>query len=181
MRLIRTRLQATPWRHAGLLWYNVLDAVATGSKTPSAYLHFSKDFWEARKWHAKGRSMRKETSNIMCRVPLSALSHATNLDMPLQTGHVVDLSSMEAQRPYFAAWSQEPDVQPLLMHLGHAAKVREVLVVWRGELSKSLFQVIDATTGEFLHMLDKQARLLASSHAGGQTVRKHRFSIFVRV
>ena len=127
-----------------------------------------------------GRSMRKETGNVMYRAPLSALSHAPNLDVPLQRGHYVDLSSPAAQRPYFAAWSQENDVQPVLMHLSHAATVKEVLVAWRGELDASLFQVIDATTGELLHMLDTQARLLSSSHAGGQTAHKHRFSGFAR-
>ena len=113
----------------------------------------------------------------MCRVPLSALSHAPNLDVPLQRGHYVDLSSQAAQRPYFAAWSQENDVQPLLMHLGHAEKVREVLVAWRGELDPSPVQVIDATTGEFLHMLDAQARCCLRATRVG----KQRISIAFRV
>ena len=32
----------------------VLDAVETGSQRPSPFLHFSLDFWEARKWKSRG-------------------------------------------------------------------------------------------------------------------------------
>ena len=44
------------------------------------------------------------------------------------------------------------------------AQQRCGLVAWRGGISRQLFEVIDADTGEFIRMLDTGVPLLASSH-----------------
>ena len=54
--------------------------------------------------------------------------------------------------------------QHLMPALSHAEKVKEVLVAWRGSLPKSLFEVINSDTGEFIRMLDPTVPPLASSH-----------------
>ena len=60
-----------------------------------------------------------------------------------------------------------------------AYATNEVLVAWRGFVPRHLLEVIDETTGDFVRMLEAQVRLLASSHASWQTLRKHSFWRFV--
>ena len=145
----------------------VLDAVTNGSKWVSAFLHFSWKFEEARHWHMKGQRLRGETGTIMCRVPISALRQVHDLSRPLQNLEYVDLSSTQSQQPLISPHQmvdKDMVLQPLLPALSHAEKVKEVLVAWRGGISRQLFEVIDADTGKFIRMLDPGVPLLASSH-----------------
>ena len=145
----------------------LLNAVATGSRRVSPFLHFSWEFLEARLWHVKGRTNRRESRNLICRVPLAALSQAGNLEAPLQALEYVDLSSPTAAKPHLSRWVGEESVQQLLSSLDHAHAMKEVLVAWRGMVPRHLFEVINDTTGEFVSMLDDEVPL-ASSHVGGR-------------
>ena len=146
------------------LAYLVLDAVATGSTRVSEFVHFSRDFMEARKWHAKGQANRHETDTLMCRVSIEALSQVHDFRRGLRNLEYLDLSSEQSWRPLFSEWAGDIMLQPLLQHLGHAEKVKEVLVAWRGSMPKALFEVVDSTTAEYIGMLDSTVPLLASSH-----------------
>ena len=145
----------------------VLDAVATGSKRVSKFVHFSRKFIEARLWHVLGSESRGETDTIMCRVPISALSQVHDLSRPLRHLEYVDLSNLRVSMPLLSPY-QKADrtmlIEPLMGVLSHAAKVSEVLVAWRGSMPRELFEVIHADTGEFFCMLDQTVPLLASSH-----------------
>ena len=142
----------------------VLDSVATGSTRVSEFVHFSRKFLEARHWHMRGKESRGETGTIMCRVPILALSQVHDLNHPLRRLEYVDLSSQGLSRRLIREWDMEDLIEPLLPALGHAEKVNEVVVAWRGSMPKSLFEVINTTTGEFIRMLDPRVPLLASSH-----------------
>ena len=152
--------------HAGTATFNrslrgeqlavaVLKAVETGSKTPSPFVHFSWKFEEARHWWVKGRSYRNVQDNIICRVDVQALSQASDLSATLDLLSYVDLSTQRSSQPYIAPHVGADAVQDRLSVLGHAHKVAEVLVAWRGHLPKALFEVVHEDTGEFLRPLDE--------------------------
>ena len=108
--------------------------------------------------------MREETGTIMCRVPIAALSQVHDLNRPLRPLEYVDPSSQSLSRPLIREWDTADLIEPLLSALGHAEKVNEVVVAWRGSMPKRLFEVIHSDTGEFIRMLDPTVPLLASSH-----------------
>jgi hypothetical protein len=143
-----------PWVRKDTLAEQVLIAVQTGSTTPSPFVHFSWKFEEARLWWRKGRSLQKESGNLLCRVPIEALSQAPNLENALDTLSYVDLSTPQAAQPYIAPYVSFSTVQDLLCALNLAHGVKEVLVAWRGHIPMALFEVIDCDTGEFVRMLD---------------------------
>jgi len=132
----------------------VLSAAETGSKTPSPSLHFSWKFEEARHWWCKGRSLRGEVGNLMCRVDTTALSQAAGLHSPLDILSYVDLSTHKAAQAYIAPYASADGVQQRLSAVAHANAVFKVLLAWRGTVPKALFEVIDCDTGEFVRMLD---------------------------
>ena len=147
----------------------VLDCVSNGSKWESPFLHFSRSYLEARKWHCMGENFRDETGTIMCRVRIEALSQAVpDLYRPVQPLEYVDLSSQRISQPlitpHHLAEKFGGPIQQLLPALSHAHTVKEVLVAWRGSLPMSMFEVIHGSTGEFIRMLDESVPLSASSH-----------------
>ena len=145
-----------------------LRAIKEGSTERSPFLHFSSDFLLARKWFTKGKTLRQETQNYMCRVDITALetfrlsaklaASSQDFDQGLFPGQIVDLSTEKAAKPYFSKYARDDDsLTPLLTSLGHAHNVKEVLVAWRGEIPKRLFEVIDDTSGKFVRNLDDDA------------------------
>jgi hypothetical protein len=133
---------------------HLLLAVQTGSTTQSPFLHFSWKFEEARQWWCKGRSLRGEQKNLLCRVDIQALSQAPDLEFPLDNLSYVDLSTQKAAQKHIAPYVSFPQVQARLHAVDHAHAVFEVLVAWRGLVPMAPCQVIDCDTGEFVWMLD---------------------------
>ena len=131
----------------------MLRAVELGSKEVSPFLHFSWGFTEARHWYVKGKTYRGEGGNLICRVPLSALSQAADLRSPLASGSYVDLATQASAQGYIAPHCKTLAVEDRLHVLGHAQKVKEVLVAWRGRVPRHVFEVVDENTGEFVRML----------------------------
>jgi hypothetical protein len=143
-----------PQMRQEVLAEHLLIAVQPGSTTPSPFLHFSWKFEEARQWWCKGRSLRGEQRNLLCRVDIEGLSQAPNLEHQLENLSYVDLSSQKAAQQYIAPYVSVSQVQDRLSALSHAHAVLVVLVAWRGQIPMALFQVIDCDTGEFVRMLD---------------------------
>ena len=100
----------------------------------------------------------------MCRVPIKALSQVYDLKHPLRDLEYVDRSSQYVSRALIREWDGDRRIEHLLPALSHAEKVKEVVVAWRGSMPKSLFEVINSDTGEFIRMLDPTVPPLASSH-----------------
>ena len=118
MNLVEFDAQPAPSQAAeGLqLAHLVLDSVATGSRRVSEFVHFSRDFLEARKWQAKGQQLRGETGTLMCRVPIEALSQAHGLQRRLRPRQYLDLSSQRLSRLLIQEWDGEDQLASLLVH-----------------------------------------------------------------
>ena len=139
----------------------VLDAVETGSQRPSPFLHFSLDFWEARKWQSRGQKERGERGTLVCRVSKETLKSLAasqgrggppDLDNGLEPGEVLDLSTTKATQKWLNKYAHFEQVQQRLCTLSRAQACKEVVVAWRGHLSADLFEVLD-NNGQPLYFL----------------------------
>ena len=143
-----------PQMRQEVLAEHLLIAVQTGSTTVSPFLHFSWKFEEPRQWWCKGRSLRGESNNLLCRVDIQALSECKDLFPGLGNLSYVDLSTQRAAQKHIAPYVSYPQVHDRLHVVWHAHGVSEVLVGWRGMVPMALFEVIDCHTGNFVWMLD---------------------------
>ena len=150
-----------PWVRGATLAKEGLKAVQIGSSVVSPFVHFSWRFEEARHWYIKGKR-RGEVNNIMCRVDSQALSQAPDLASALSNLSYVDLSTQKSCQPYIGPWVGNGEVQDRLEAIGHAQKVAEVLVAWRGQIPRRIFEVIDADSGEFLRNLDESVQWISN-------------------
>ena len=150
-----------PWWRGAQLATAALKSIETGSTVVSPFVHMSWRFEEARHWFIKGKK-RGETRNIMCRVDSQALSQALDLSQPLENLFYIDLSTAKSAQPYIAPHIGCGDVQDRIGSVGHANKVCEVLVAWRGRLPRAIFEVIDPDSGEFLRNLDESVQRMSN-------------------
>ena len=143
----------------------IFDGIATGSKTPSAFLHFSWSFTEARNWHSRGKMLRGEKNGYMTRVRVKDLeelaAHCTNVlaskraalsqEQPQEPfavlGKIFDLSSSRSQMKVFSRFGRENFVMDRVEVLGIAVNHKEVLVPWRGYVPEAIFEKIDPDSG----------------------------------
>ena len=154
----------------------VLDAVETGSKNPSPFVHFSLDFWEARKWKSMGEHHRGEKNTVVCRVSKTALKslaasqggdHPLDLDSGLAVGELLDMSTQPATLKWLNKYAHHSAVQARLPALSRAHACREVAVAWRGHLPEELFEVLD-DNGLPLHFLGRGRFLQRACSKRGQ-------------
>ena len=108
----------------------------------------------------RGQGDRREADAVMCRVPIAALSQVRDLRRPMRVGEYVDLSCQSVSRPLISEWDRVDSVVSLLPVLGHAEKVQEVLVAWRGGIDRRVFEVVNPDTAEFVRMLDPSVQSL---------------------
>ena len=154
----------------------VLDAVETGSKNPSPFVHFSLDFWEACKWKSMGQQHRGEKNTVVCRVSKTALKslaasqggdHPLDLDNGLAVGELLDMSTQPATLKWLNKYAHHSGVQARLPALSRAHACREVAVAWRGHLPEELFEVLD-DNGLPLHFLGRGRFLQRACSKRGQ-------------
>ena len=62
-------------------------------------------------------------------------------------GQILDLSTSACQRRTFGRYAQDPRIGDRIESLAISASHKEVLVPWRGELPRWLFERIDVNTG----------------------------------
>ena len=160
----------------------ILDAVEKGSQRQSPFLHFSLEFWEARKWQSRAKKERGESGTVLCRVHREALKKVAasqgvegppDLEKGLQVGEVLDLSTTEKTKKWLAKYAGEDAVQDRLATLRRSHACSEVAVAWRFHLSRELFEVLDEvgnpqyflSDGRFLQRAcSKRAQLLGSEN-----------------
>ena len=152
MNLTEFKVQPLPIEKGLDLAALVLESVETGSQIQSPFLHFSLDFWEARKWQSRGKADRNESGTLLCRVHKEALKRLVasqgvqgppNLERGLQVGEILDLSTLEKTQKWLAKYAGEDAVSGRLGTLKRSHACKEVAVAWRGHLSRELFEVLD--------------------------------------
>jgi hypothetical protein len=147
--------EGSPTQMTGLpLVSAIFESVATGSSFRSPFLHFSKDFVQARHWFMRGRSLRGEAHGYICRVSIAELVEfgrsqppASSQDVVATPGSIIDVSESKLFRTFLGRWQNHDVVTERVHELGIAHAQREVLVAFRGRLPVSLFQVVDPDTG----------------------------------
>ena len=160
----------------------ILDAVEKGSQRQSPFLHFSLEFWEARRWQSRAKKERGESGTVLCRVHREALKKVAasqgvegppDLEKGLQVGEVLDLSTTEKTKKWLAKYADHDEVQDRLATLRRSHACSEVAVAWRFHLSRELFEVLDEvgnpqyflSDGRFLQRAcSKRAQLLGSEN-----------------
>ena len=147
------------WRDGlrdGRLVDAIIQSVKDGSKFRSPFLHFSRDFVEARNWLMRGRTARGERNGYMVRVNIKELEkfaaassqEVKKDDFVATNGKLIDLSNGTAIGKTFGKkWRLSDKVQESVEHLIIATRHQEVLVPFRGALPLEVFEWIDENTG----------------------------------
>ena len=145
----------------------VSTAVDKGSTRGSPFMHFSREFKEARHWWTRGKMSRDEKKGYICRVDIAELEDLAALSQGIRDqetrkgvhpvaalGSIIDVSSPAAAQKYFGQkWCDSELVSDQSFKLSIAHAQKEVLVAWRGEVPASMFEVVDENTGEGKHRL----------------------------
>jgi hypothetical protein len=132
----------------------IFEAVDKGSTFRSPFLHFSKDFVQARNWYMRGKMARGEGDGYICRVSIADLvafgltqSPASSQDVQARVGTIIDVSTPKAAQQFLGLWQNSDFVHDRVVQLGIAHRQQEVLVGFRGRLPVSLFEVVSSDTG----------------------------------
>jgi hypothetical protein len=132
----------------------IFDSVDKGSSFRSPFLHFSKDFVQARHWFMRGRQSRREVDGYICRVSIADLVEfgrsqppASSQDVVATPGTIIDVSNPKAAQKFLGLWQKSDFVMDRIHQLGIAHGQQEVLVAFRGRLPVSLFEVVSSDTG----------------------------------
>ena len=147
--------EGSPMQMTGLpLVSAIFESVATGSSFRSPFLHFSKDFVQARHWFMRGQRSRGEVDGYICRVSIADLVQfgrsqlpASSQDVVAKPGTIIDVSNPKAVQKILGLWQKSDFVMDRIHQLGIAHGQQEVLVAFRGRLPVSLFEVVSSDTG----------------------------------
>jgi hypothetical protein len=145
----------------------MFDAVDRGSTFRSPFLHFSKDFVQARHWYMRGKMARNEGDGYICRVSIADLVQfgltqppAPSQDVQARPGTIIDLSTPKAAQQFLGLWQNSDFVHDRVVQLGIAHRQQEVLVAFRGRLPVSLFEVVSSDTGLGRGLLPELGKVL---------------------
>ena len=123
----------------------VVDAVNTGSRTTSPFLHATTSFKSMWQWLQLGKH-RNDAEWPPC-VEIDIWGWFQSGDMPENA--IIDLSTRKAQMKFFGADYEKHgiDQSELMELMGHADRAREVLIKWRGEVPQKFMTLVDSTNG----------------------------------
>ena len=154
------KAMGSPDHMSGLsLIQEIFMAVDKGSTYRSPFLHFSKDYVQARHWYSRGKLSRREQNGYLCRVSIADLEKfaasqvsasqisASSQDVEARPGTIIDLSTPRTAQQFFGRYHNCEFVTDNLQMLGIAHAHKEVLVCFRGRIPAALFEVINTDTG----------------------------------
>ena len=110
----------------------------------------------------------------MCCVDVQALRQAADLTAPLPAFSYVDMPTRKSAQAYISHYASADEVQARLWVTGHAHRVCEVLVAWRGALPRDIFRIVDPDSGQFVRMLDPAVPGLEFTVYSSRCSRQHR-------
>ena len=122
------------------LRFHVIEAVRSGSKFRSPFMHASTDFHGARRFKDLAERLRGEDATQMVRIDLDVLNELIGL-----SDKIIALDTDKAQKAFFSKNPEDygPEVASHFTTLRRSTANKEVLLLWRGKIPEECMTVID--------------------------------------